>query len=115
VEVRPTPVLSNQSRMAVKRRYDMRHQCQEILPGLLLGPFQVSKNLTSLKELGISHMYASCPSETFAHLLSFVPFGYPATPESAFAMSRKRSQFAPVFPDPLSISFSMCKIPRSKT
>jgi len=34
----------------------MRHQCQEILPGLLLGPFQVSKDLTSLKELGISHI-----------------------------------------------------------
>jgi len=34
----------------------MRHQCQEILPGLLLGPFQVSKNLASLKELGISHI-----------------------------------------------------------
>ncbi|KAI9512464.1 protein-tyrosine phosphatase-like protein [Russula earlei] len=29
----------------VEWRYDMRHQCQEILPGLLLGPFQVSKNL----------------------------------------------------------------------
>ncbi|KAI0004491.1 protein-tyrosine phosphatase-like protein [Russula compacta] len=40
----------------VEWRYDMRHQCQEILPGLLLGPFQVSKNLASLKELGISHI-----------------------------------------------------------
>jgi len=40
----------------VEWRYDMRHQCQEILPGLLLGPFQVSKNLDSLKELGISHI-----------------------------------------------------------
>jgi hypothetical protein len=49
-----------------KRRYDMRHQCQEILPGLLLGPFQVSKDLVSLKELGISHMYASF-TETFVH------------------------------------------------
>lgn len=48
-----------QTRMTVKRRYDMRHQCQEILPGLLLGPFQVSKNLSMLKDLGISHMYAS--------------------------------------------------------
>jgi len=34
----------------------MRHQCQEILPGLLLGPFQVSKNLVSLQELGVSHI-----------------------------------------------------------
>jgi len=57
--VLPRIFKSNQPRTAAKRRYDMRHQCQEILPGLLLGPFQVSKNLTSLKELGISHMYAS--------------------------------------------------------
>jgi serine/threonine/tyrosine-interacting protein len=52
----------------------MRHQCQEILPGLLLGPFQVSKNLASLKELGISHMYAFC-LQALAHRpeLSFTP------------------------------------------
>ncbi|KAH9179266.1 protein-tyrosine phosphatase-like protein [Lactarius sanguifluus] len=40
----------------VEWRYDMRHQCQEILPGLLLGPFQVSKNQITLNELGISHI-----------------------------------------------------------
>jgi serine/threonine/tyrosine-interacting protein len=40
----------------VEWRYDMRHQCQEILPGLLLGPFQVSKNQLTLNELGISHI-----------------------------------------------------------
>jgi serine/threonine/tyrosine-interacting protein len=63
MEVRSTPVLPKpvaNGDVTVKRRYDMRHQCQEILPGLLLGPFQVSKNLATLKELGISHMYASC-------------------------------------------------------
>jgi hypothetical protein len=54
-----------------KHRYDMRHQCQEILPGLLLGPFQVSKNQVTLTELGISHMYASC-SEFLLTVLSFV-------------------------------------------
>jgi hypothetical protein len=62
VEVRQTAPVSSSKSVAdglSKRRYDMRHQCQEILPGLLLGPFQVSKNLTSLKELSISHMYAS--------------------------------------------------------
>ncbi len=48
----------------------MRHQCQEILPGLLLGPFQVSKNQVTLGELGISHMYASC-SEFLHTVLSF--------------------------------------------
>ncbi|KAN0139899.1 Protein-tyrosine phosphatase-like protein [Lactarius tabidus] len=40
----------------VEWRYDMRHQCQEILPGLLLGPFQVSKNQGTLNDLGISHI-----------------------------------------------------------
>ncbi|KAI0269860.1 protein-tyrosine phosphatase-like protein [Gloeopeniophorella convolvens] len=40
----------------VEWRYDMRHECQEILPGLLLGPFQVSKKLDTLKELGITHV-----------------------------------------------------------
>lgn len=35
----------------------MRRECQEILPALLLGPFQVSKDLTKLKELGVTHMY----------------------------------------------------------
>ena len=65
----------------VKCRYDMRHQCQEILPGLLLGPFQVSKDLASLKELGISHMYASClrnPVRTESEFLSSLSFGHPA-------------------------------------
>ena len=87
-----------------KRRYDMRHQCQEILPGLLLGPFQVSKDLASLKELGISHMYASCPPRplrirTLSRL--FLPALHP---ESAFAMSKRRSQFARDSPDASSIS-----------
>ena len=59
MEVRITPEHQRLRRIAVKHRYDMRHQCQEILPGLLLGPFQVSKNQITLNELGISHMYAS--------------------------------------------------------
>lgn len=94
----------------------MRHQCQEILPGLLLGPFQVSKNLTSLRELGISHMYASCLPPRHPHrTLSFVSFVWLSLhPESASVMLRKLSQFALDSPDPLSISFSMCKIPRSR-
>ena len=71
VEVRTTPVYPALRRIAVKHRYDMRHQCQEILPGLLLGPFQVSKNQGTLNELGISHMYASC-SEFLHTVLSFV-------------------------------------------
>lgn len=40
-----------------RTRYDMRHECQEIIPGLLLGPFIVSKSLDTLKGLGITHMY----------------------------------------------------------
>jgi len=34
----------------------MRRECQEIVPGMLLGPFVVSKQLDKLKELGITHM-----------------------------------------------------------
>jgi serine/threonine/tyrosine-interacting protein len=56
VEVRITPVHQVLRRIAVKHRYNMRHECQEILPGLLLGPFQVSKNQDTLSELGISHI-----------------------------------------------------------
>ena len=37
-------------------RYEMRRQCQEILPGVLLGPLQVSKSLDTLKSLNITHM-----------------------------------------------------------
>ncbi|TFY64178.1 hypothetical protein EVG20_g6033 [Dentipellis fragilis] len=40
----------------VEWKYDMRHQCQEILPGLLLGPFVVSKSLETLRSLGITHI-----------------------------------------------------------
>ncbi|ETW82345.1 hypothetical protein HETIRDRAFT_417903 [Heterobasidion irregulare TC 32-1] len=40
----------------VEWKYDMRHQCQEILPGLLLGPFVVSKSLESLRNLRITHI-----------------------------------------------------------
>ena len=35
----------------------MRHECQEILPGLLLGPFTASKSLKTLQALRITHMY----------------------------------------------------------
>jgi hypothetical protein len=39
-------------------RYEMRRECQEILPGLLLGPFQASKSLELLQSLQITHMSA---------------------------------------------------------
>ena len=38
-------------------RYEMRRQCQEILPRLYLGPLQASKSLETLQSLGITHMY----------------------------------------------------------
>ena len=38
-------------------RYEMRRECQEILPGLLLGPFVASKSLETLLSLGVTHMY----------------------------------------------------------
>ncbi|KAH7103407.1 phosphatases II [Auriculariales sp. MPI-PUGE-AT-0066] len=37
-------------------RYEMRRDCQEITPGLLLGPFQVSKELPKLQQLQITHI-----------------------------------------------------------
>ncbi|KAG9046635.1 hypothetical protein FS837_003957 [Tulasnella sp. UAMH 9824] len=40
----------------VEWRYEMRRECQQIVPGVLLGPFQVSKDLNKLKELNISHI-----------------------------------------------------------
>lgn len=36
--------------------YEMRRQCQEILPGLLLGPLQASKDLSTLQSLGVTHI-----------------------------------------------------------
>ncbi|EIW81295.1 phosphatases II [Coniophora puteana RWD-64-598 SS2] len=40
----------------VEWRYEMRRECQEILPGLLLGPFQASKSLETLQSLGVTHI-----------------------------------------------------------
>ncbi|KAK0221902.1 protein-tyrosine phosphatase-like protein [Armillaria fumosa] len=40
----------------VEWRYEMRRECQEILPGLLLGPFVVSKSFDTLKALQITHI-----------------------------------------------------------
>jgi len=40
----------------VEWRYEMRRECQEILPGLLLGPFVASKSLETLRSLNITHI-----------------------------------------------------------
>ncbi|CAE6419749.1 unnamed protein product [Rhizoctonia solani] len=40
----------------VEWRYEMRRDCQEIFPGLLLGPFQASKDLDRMRALGITHV-----------------------------------------------------------
>ncbi|KAM5534952.1 hypothetical protein V8D89_011325 [Ganoderma adspersum] len=40
----------------VEWTYEMRRQCQEILPHLFLGPLQASKSLDTLKSLGITHI-----------------------------------------------------------
>ncbi|KII90583.1 hypothetical protein PLICRDRAFT_157805 [Plicaturopsis crispa FD-325 SS-3] len=40
----------------VEWRYEMRRECQEIVPGLLLGPFQASKSLETLQALGVTHI-----------------------------------------------------------
>lgn len=38
------------------RRYEMRREAQEILPGLYLGPFQASTNMAKLRSMGVTHM-----------------------------------------------------------
>jgi len=40
----------------VEWRYEMRRECQEILPGLFLGPFVASKSLETLSSLKVSHI-----------------------------------------------------------
>ncbi|THV03828.1 phosphatases II [Dendrothele bispora CBS 962.96] len=40
----------------IEWRYEMRRECQEILPGLLLGPFVASKSLPTLQSLGVTHI-----------------------------------------------------------
>jgi serine/threonine/tyrosine-interacting protein len=40
----------------VEWRYEMRRECQEILPGLFLGPFIVSKSAEVMQGLGITHV-----------------------------------------------------------
>ncbi|KAH9942911.1 protein-tyrosine phosphatase-like protein [Amylocystis lapponica] len=40
----------------VEWTYEMRRQCQEILPNLLLGPLQASKSLQTLQSLGVTHI-----------------------------------------------------------
>jgi hypothetical protein len=52
----------------VTRRYEMRRQCQEIIPRILLGPFIVSKSLQTLQELGITHMFVlvKCSSALYS-------------------------------------------------
>ncbi|KAH9854757.1 phosphatases II [Lenzites betulinus] len=40
----------------VEWTYEMRRQCQEILPYLYLGPLQASKSLETLQSLGITHI-----------------------------------------------------------
>ena len=42
-------------------RYEMRRECQEILPGLILGPLQAAKSLDILQRLGITHVYVPLP------------------------------------------------------
>ena len=37
-------------------RYEMRRECQEILPGLILGPLQAAKSLEILRGLGVTHV-----------------------------------------------------------
>jgi len=48
----------------------MRRECQEILPGLLLGPFVASKSLETLVNLGVTHMCVNFGREASLFILS---------------------------------------------
>ncbi|KAF8644532.1 hypothetical protein AX16_008408 [Volvariella volvacea WC 439] len=60
--IRGGPLTADQIRAVVQGpgdvewRYEMRRECQEILPGLFLGPFVASKSLQTLQSLGITHI-----------------------------------------------------------
>ena len=105
-------------------RYDMRHQCQEILPGLLLGPFVVSKSLESLRNLRITHMYARLPPPPRLFLVGLcrrASLSGPthalvsALPESAFGTQKRPSPCAPASQRPSPTSSSTCRTARSRT
>lgn len=53
---RPSQMDLSAPQESAEWRYEMRRDCQEIIPGLLLGPFVVSKQLNRLQELGITHV-----------------------------------------------------------
>jgi len=40
----------------IEWKYEMRRESQQIVPGVLLGPFQVSKDKQKLRDLGITHI-----------------------------------------------------------
>lgn len=51
----------------IEWRYEMRRECQEILPNLFLGPFSASKSLEGLKALGVTHIVClRDPKEAFS-------------------------------------------------
>ncbi|KAF8237203.1 phosphatases II [Tricholoma matsutake] len=58
----PPPLNSEQIKSVIQGpgdiewRYEMRRECQEILPGLWLGPFVASKSLETLRSLNITHI-----------------------------------------------------------
>lgn len=66
-------------------RYEMRRECQEILPGLLLGPFQASKSFDTLKKLQVTHMYAPSYSVMGRHFMFKM--------EAAYAFGMQKNLF----------------------
>ena len=99
------------SRLMSFFRYEMRRECQEILPGLLLGPFVASKSQETLTSLGVTHMYV---------LILFSMARIRSTGSALFdlayvyEMSRKRSLLNLVFPIGTNTSYWMLKITRSR-
>ena len=74
----------------------MRRECQEILPGLLLGPFVASKSAETLTTLGVTHMYvvmslAYVPLVPLSEI-SVLTRRFDHSAVYAFAMLKRRSR-----------------------
>ena len=94
-------------------RYEMRRQCQEILPRLYLGPLQASKSLETLQSLGITHMYVRI--QRISHVFTEMQHEWRPNSVFAYGMRRRRSLYDHGF---LSISNTwcwMCRIARNRT
>ena len=87
----------------------MRRQCQEILPGVLLGPLQASKSLETLKSLGVTHMCV-----VHGNIVLDIIRTHSVCSECVYATRRRHSLFVQDILNTLCTSFSMWRTMRNK-